>query len=230
MWSERLSTFAAVALMVAAGALTWWFQLHAGLAPEPASLAGIPYRLGSFQGFDTPVEETVERMLRADYNVQREYVHPLGQVVWLYVGYYGTERGGTPEHTPRACYLAHGWDILEEADLVSDAAAGHGAEEYLVESSGQQQLVLYWYRSFRTSGMVSTLALRLDHVLGKLSQGRGDGALVRLSTPLVGTSDRTAARALLLSFARLLEPEIAKRWPTEAPVTAGSTHPSTTGG
>ena len=213
--SERTSTIAAVALLMLAGIAAWWFQLRPALEPASASLAALPFRLSSFDGMDSPVGDNVEEMLRADFNVQREYLHPLGQVVWLYVGYYGTQRGGTPEHTPHACYVAHGWKVIEEQTLITDPASGHSAVEYLVESRGQQQLVLYWYRSYRSTGLLSTLALQLDHVVGKLSEGRGDGALVRLSTPLIGV-DRAAARALLISFARELEPALAAVWPVEA--------------
>lgn len=214
MLSERLATSVAVSLLLVAGALAWSFQLREQLLPAPESLSALPYRFASFEGVDTPVGETVEEMLRADHNLQREYLHPLGQVVWLYIGYYGTERGGTPEHTPRACYAAHGWEIVEEAELVVDPATGQTAKEYLVELRGQQQLVLYWYRSFRSTGMLSTLSLSLDHALGKLVGGRGDGALVRLSTPLIG-SDRASARSVLLSFARVLEPALGPIWPQE---------------
>ncbi len=219
--SDRTSTIAAVALLLLAGMAAWWFQLRPALEPAPASLAALPFHLSSFEGIDSPVGDNVEEMLRADFNVQREYLHPLGQVVWLYIGYYGTQRGGTPEHTPHACYVAHGWKVIEEQTLITDAASGHSAVEYLVESRGQQQLVLYWYRSYRSTGLLSTLALQLDHIVGKLAEGRGDGALIRLSTPLIGV-DRTAARALLMSFARELEPELAKVWPTEKPASAPS--------
>jgi EpsI family protein len=214
--SERLSTALAVALLLVAGAAAWAFQTRAALAPRPQSLAELPMALGSYRGADSPVGRNVEDMLRADFNLQREYVHPLGQVVWLYVGYYGTQRGGTPEHTPQACYAAHGWTILDRRSVVTDPSTGHRAVEYLVESSGQQQLVLFWYRSYRASGFGSTLSLQLDHVVGKLSDGRGDGALVRLSTPLVGI-DRDAARGMLAGFARQLEPELARVWPSEMP-------------
>jgi EpsI family protein len=218
MSSDRVSTLAAVALLLAAGAAAWWFQLREHLAPAPVTLSSLPLELGSFTGIDTPLDAMVEEMLRADHNVQREYRHPLGGIVWLYIGYYGTERGGTPEHTPRACYRAHGWDVIEQADLTVDPETGLRAREYVVELAGQQQLVLYWYRSFRDTGMVTTVALGLDHVLGKLRHGRGDGALVRLSAPLSGGgSDREATRASLLSFARELEPELARVWPSEHP-------------
>ncbi len=62
---------------------------------------------------EIPLAENVESMLRADFNVQRAFLHPLGDVVWLYIGYYGTDRGGTPEHTPPQCYRAHGWSLSD---------------------------------------------------------------------------------------------------------------------
>lgn len=226
MSSDRLSTVAAVALLLAAGAAAWWFQLRERLVPAPATLSALPLELASFTGVDQPVEAMVEDMLRADHNVQRAYLHPLGGVVWLYIGYYGTERGGTPEHTPRACYLAHGWDVVEQADLTVDPASGLRAREYVVELGGQQQLVLYWYRSFRDTGMVSTFALGFDHVLGKLRSGRGDGALVRLSAPLSPDgSDREFTRAVLQSFARELEPQLARIWPQERPARHAGAEP-----
>jgi hypothetical protein len=56
---------------------------------------------------------------------------------------------------------------------------------------------------------------------GRLRQGRGDGALVRLSTPLIGV-DRDAARGMLVSFARVLEPKLGEAWPSEAPLSEGA--------
>jgi EpsI family protein len=212
--SERASTVAAIAILLFAGALAWSFQGREPLVPRPESLAALPYQLGGYSGIDSPVGQNVEDMLSADFNVQREYLHPLGQVLWLYLGYYGTGRGGTPEHTPAACYAAHGWEILDERRVLVDAASGHRAVEYLVESRGQQQLVLFWYRSYRGSGFGSTLALQLDHILGKLRDGRGDGALVRLSMPMNGI-DRDAGRGMLISFARELERSLGGVWPAE---------------
>jgi len=61
---------------------------------------------------------------------------------------------------------------------------GFRANETLAEREGQQRLVLLWYRFYRRSGILGTFALSIDHLLGRLSRDRADGALVRLSTPL----------------------------------------------
>lgn len=212
--SERVGTLLVVAALVLAGGLAWWVELRPPLAPVPTSLGGIPLQIGSFEGADLPVGATVESILEADYHLQRAYEHVHGDLVWLYVGYYGTNKGGTPEHPPRVCYTAHGWEILDTRTVPREADGSDDATEYLVELEGQRRLVLYWYRSFRATNLRSIFELRVDHVIGQLTEGRADGALVRLSTP-IADGDRVAARNRLLHFAALLEDELQTAWPEE---------------
>ncbi|MBW2243285.1 MAG: EpsI family protein [Deltaproteobacteria bacterium] len=211
---ERLLTIALCAGLGLAGAGAWWLTLRAPLRAEAASLEALPMKIGRYQAETIRVEDTVESILNATYNVQRAYHHPHGEIVWLYLGYYSTARGGTPEHTPRACYSAHGWEVASARTLVRDVATDLAANEYIVELGGERRMVLFWYQSFRSEDLLSTLALRIDHIRGQLSEGRGDGALVRLSTP-IRHGDREAARSRLLAFAANLAPEVARHWPVE---------------
>ncbi len=216
MNKDNLVLAAASLLMLLAGAAAWAFTLRAPLHVDVTPLDTVPMSLGRWQGEPVPVGGTVEDILDATHNVQRAYHHPVGGLVWLYLGYYSTERGGTPEHTPRACYNAHGWEIVEAREIVREPTSGNRANEYVVELEGQRRLVLFWFQSFRSQSLLSTAGLRFDHVLGQLSQGRGDGALVRLSTP-IEKGDITAARSRLLGFAALLEEPLADAWPKETP-------------
>ena len=60
--------------------------------------------------------------------------------------------------------------------------------------------------------MLGGLDQNLDRLLGRLLEGRADGAFVRISTPL---DDEVLARGRLLSFAARLDPLFAERWPVE---------------
>jgi hypothetical protein len=64
--------------------------------------------------------------------------------------------------------------------------------------------------------MTRGLDQTLDQVMGRLLEGRADGALVRLSTTL-DDGDVEAARSRLLAFAAVVEDQIASHWPAEAP-------------
>jgi EpsI family protein len=207
---------AAALALVAVGAFAWWLELRPRLAVDASALTALPVRLGAWRAEDVPIDPAVEAMLDADLHVQRVYLHPTGGVVWLYLGYYGTTRGGRPEHLPPTCYEAHGWRIADERRLSIDPARGLRAEELLVERDGERRLVQYWFRSHRGTGLVGSLALSVDHLLGRLASGRADGALVRISTPLESADDDVAARSRLAGFAALLDPLLAERWPAES--------------
>lgn len=215
--TRSLPTVALVALLVAAGAISWAFELRAPLRVDPAPLAALPSALGSWRGVDVPLEQNVESMLRADFNVQRVYAHATGAVVSFYVGYYGTERGGRPEHTPEVCYRSQGWEIA--ARRVVDAAGGDHAlrvNEYVVEQGGERHLVQFWFRSHRRTGLLGGFDQAVDRLAGRLLEGRADGSLVRISTPILD-GDEPTARAVLLQFALLLDSQLSAHWPVEHP-------------
>jgi EpsI family protein len=196
------------------GTAVWWLELRPPLRVDSSMLGALPMQIGSFDGWPVPLEETVERILRADFNLQRSYGRPDDlERVSLYVGYYGTERGGRPEHTPNQCYPSAGWRI--ESERVYEDGGKLRANEWVVSQEGERQLVLFWYQSARRTGMRNNLELSLDHVAGRLRAGRADGALVRISTPLL--PDEGSARERLLEFAEALDPMLEARWPNEFP-------------
>ena len=216
----RLAEWLALGGLLLAGGLAWMLWLKPPLRVDAAPLAALPETLEGWQGRDVPLEGTVESMLQADFNLQRVYVHPLGGPIWIYVGYYGTARGGRPEHTPPVCYKAHGYKIESERVVSLDPARGLRANEMTVAHEGRRELVLYWYRSHRRGGLLDELDLSLDKLASRLSSGRADGALIRTSIELQGDDD-AASRSRLLAFSAALDQVVAAHWPREDPRAGG---------
>ena len=217
--AERLGRWGLAALVLAVGALAWWLQTRPSLAVDPTPLANLPHQVGAWRSVDVPLDTAVESILRADYNVQRAYfpdAGPTTRPVWLYVGYYGTQRGGRPEHTPRGCYTGAGWDIASASVIASGDGTGRRMNEYRVQRAADRQLVHFWYRSVRRTGMVGGLDQNLDRIVGRLDGGRADGALVRLSTS-VDDGGEAEARARLLALGQVLDLQLAQYWPAERP-------------
>lgn len=208
----------AIASLAAAGILSWTLALRPTLQVDATPLAALPLAVGPWLGADVSMTSAEVTLLRADQHVQRVYTRPPGEPIWLYVGYYGTERGGLPEHTPEVCFEAAGWRILEERRV---PGTGPATRELLVEQGGARQLVHYWFRSYRRSGLAGGLDQSLDRLAGRILRGRADGALVRLATP-VGADGAgvDAARATLVAFAAGLDAQLAAHWPLESPVAA----------
>jgi len=200
--------------LLAAGAAAWWLQMRPALEADVSALRATPTTLGPWRGEDDPLASGVEDVLDADFHLKRTYRGPGGEPVWLYLGYYGTDRGGRPEHTPRGCYTGAGWGIADSRVVAADPDAGLHVQEYLVERGSERRLVHFWYRSHRRTGMVGGLDQNIDRLIGRLLDGRADGALVRLSTP-ISSEDLVAARGRLVSLATRLDPVLAERWPDE---------------
>jgi EpsI family protein len=218
---QRIEAIGLLALLLLTGVTAWWLTQRPGLASDVATLRELPPTVADWRAIDIPIEQDVADMLRADLNVQRAYVHPQGYVVYVYVGYYGTTRGGTPEHTPEMCYPAQGWKILARDSFDVGGEPGFAAREFVVEKDGDRRLVHFWYRTADETGIQSTAALRWHHFWARLSAGRGDGALVRLDTP-IEDGDIDAARLKLLPMDRAIESAVTIVWPTEHVAATGA--------
>ncbi len=214
MNSSNLATAILILILLAVGGFAWSLQLQPALKIDASALATLPMQIDIYEGEEIPLEETVESVLRADFNLQRAYFGA-GSLVWLYVGYYGTERGGRPEHTPRGCYTGAGWGLESARRLQVHRVGDLRVSEYLVEREGERRLVHFWYQSVRRTGILGGWDQNVDRFLGRLTDGRADGALIRISTPLYG-DDEIGARGRLLGFASIVDPLIAERWPTES--------------
>jgi EpsI family protein len=214
MNSSNLATAFLILLLLAVGGFAWSLQWKPALEVDASALATLPMQFDVYYGEEIPIEETVESILRADFNLQRSYFGG-GSLVWLYVGYYGTARGGRPEHTPRGCYTGAGWGIGSARTLKVDPDGDLRVNEYLVEREGERRLVHFWYQSARRTGILGGWDQNVERFLGRLTDGRADGALIRISTPVFG-DDEVGARGRLLGFASIVDPLVAERWPTES--------------
>lgn len=214
--SERARSLLVGIALIGVGGLAWSLQLGPRLVVDASPMRSFPREIDGWYSEDIPLESTVEAMLRADFNLQRLYVHPVAGQIEVYVGYYGTDRGGRPEHTPWVCYPSAGWRIVSHRQVWIDRARGLRANELSVEKAGSPHLVHFWYRSARATGLLGARDQILDRFLARLSGPRSDGALVRLSTPVQGV-DELAARARLASFGSALDRLLAACWPLEIP-------------
>jgi EpsI family protein len=214
MNSSNLATAILILILLIVGAFAWSLQMKPVLEIDASALPSLPMKIDVYHGEEIPLEETVESVLRADFNLQRVY-YGAGSFVWLYVGYYGTTRGGRPEHTPRGCYTGAGWGIESARTLEVDPDGVLQVNEYLVDREGERRLVHFWYQSAHRTGILGGWDQNIDRFLGLLTDGRADGALIRISTPIFD-DDEVGARGRLLGFASLVDPLIAERWPTES--------------
>jgi len=222
-------------VLLLTGATSWWLLLRSVPEADSGSLDALATNLGGWQAIDIEMDQAVADMLGADHNVQRAYHHPLGYTVFVYIGYYGSERGGVPEHTPGVCYPAQGWTVVASRGQNVGGRDGLDLREYVVESEGARRLVHFWYRTSQSSGITSILGLRMRQFLGRMTNEGTDGALIRLSIPLPDLDrpyDReladgyNSARERLFALDLQVEAELDRVWPRAHRTASASSDPA----
>jgi EpsI family protein len=195
-----------VALLVAA--LVLLNLRSAGEAvPLLRPLDDFPTSVGEWQmrGSSLLDTEALQLLKVTDYLVRR-YVDAEGRNLWLYVGYWDTQRRGAQIHSPRNCLPGSGWEPVEASVFTIPLGDGRPpltVNRYVVQKDRDQQLVFYWYQA-QGRAVAGEIEARLEMVRNSIVRNRTDGALVRVSSPVEGSVAATSDR--LVAYVRALDP------------------------
>jgi EpsI family protein len=105
--------------------------------------------------------------------------------VWLYVGFYQSQRTGATYHSPKNCLPGAGWQFME-ADYVTIPMPGNvniTINKVLIQKGLEKQVILYWYHD-RGRVIASEYWAKGYLVWDAMTKNRTDGSLVRLSVPV----------------------------------------------
>jgi EpsI family protein len=186
---------------------------RAEATPIRQPFSGFPLRLDGWTGRDLAMDESVLDLLKLTDYVMRVYTAPaeggtpgdnsLGRgrqaaaPVWLYVGYYGSQRTGATYHSPKNCLPGGGWQFrsMEEVRGVIPGQPALAINRVVIEKGLDRQLILYWYQD-RGRVVASEYAAKVFLVWDAITQNRTDGALVRISTPVFGDEEEAFRHAV----------------------------------
>jgi EpsI family protein len=155
----------------------------------------------------------IVNLLKVNDYVMRRYADRDGRTLWLYIGYWSTQRKGAQIHSPRNCLPGGGWEPIEASRLVVPLPGGHTPIEvnrYLIQKDRDQQVVLYWYQS-QGKAVAGELDAKIEMVRTAIIRNRTDGALVRVSAPVIGGVTETTDG--LVRYVQALYPLLAEYLP-----------------
>jgi EpsI family protein len=183
--------------------------------PIRRALAGFPDSIGGWQGRqDSPLQTEIVSFLKIDDHLMRRYVDGPGRSLWLYVGYWASQRRGAAQvHSPRNCLPASGWEPVEASRLtigVPGAREPLTVNRYLIQKGGEMQVVVYWYHAQGTP-IAGEIPAKIEMVRSAILRNRTDGALVRVSSPVSGGVAETTAR--LVAYVQALYPLLGEYLP-----------------
>jgi EpsI family protein len=180
---------------------------RAEATPIRQPFSAFPLRLDGWTGRDLAMEESVLELLNLTDYVMRVYTPSAGEEtgderqaaasVWLYVGYYGSQRTGATYHSPKNCLPGGGWQFrsMEEVTGVIPGEPALAINRVVIEKGLERQMILYWYQD-RGRVVASEYAAKVFLVWDAITQNRTDGALVRISTPVLGSEEEAFRHAV----------------------------------
>lgn len=197
--------------------------LYDNPTPLRQPLSMVPIQFEQWSGQDRPFEEKTVNVLGVTDYINRHYVSNealSGQTssLWLYAGYYASQRTGKTYHSPKNCLPGSGWEIIEIKNLPITMASGEGTEtrqtinKVIVQKGLERQLILYWYQD-RGRVITSEYWAKIYLIWDSITQGRTDGAMIRISIPIPrGASSESAVR-VGVEYIRQVSPFIVQALP-----------------
>ena len=105
--------------------------------------------------------------------------------VWLYVGFYQSQRTGATYHSPKNCLPGAGWQFMESdfITLTMPDQTSITVNKVLIQKGLDKQVILYWYHD-RGRVIASEYWAKGYLVWDAMTKNRSDGSLVRISVPV----------------------------------------------
>ncbi len=173
-----------------------------------APLATVPQSLEGLSGTDVPISDAEARVAGVSSFVNRVYGGSAGQRLFIYVGYYSSQRQGKTIHSPKNCLPGAGWEPISSRRETLPAGGGTGirVNRFVIAKDDQQAIVYYWYQG-RGRTVANEYRVKLDLMRDAAIRHRSEEALVRIVVPVgddPAAADDLARRAAVDIYGALI--------------------------
>jgi exosortase D (VPLPA-CTERM-specific) len=202
------SLLCAAAVLGIAATLSYFVPERAEATPQRRWFVDFPPAVADWHGRQGRIDDQYLDILALDDYLIADFSDG-ANAVNLYAAYYESQRDTESVHSPRSCIPGGGWRITEfsKATVARGGAEGFEVNRALIELGDQRQLVYYWFKQ-RERELTSEYAVKWYIFVDSLLERRSDGALVRLTTPLLPGDDIVRAEARLQEFALAARAEL----------------------
>ena len=199
----------AILMLTGAWGLVWSLS-YAEVVPAKDPFSTFPLSVNQrWEGRELGLEQSIVNQLKVNDYMMRIYLPQAAQAgqaapepaqvskavlpqipVWLYVGYYQSQRTGATYHSPKNCLPGAGWQVTE-TELIPVTLPDQtrlSINRVMVQKGLDKQVILYWYQD-RGRVVASEYWAKAYLMWDALTRHRTDGALVRISIPVVTTGE-----------------------------------------
>ena len=211
------SFFTSIAILVIAIVLVILISQRGEPTVVKTNLENLPMEISGYKATEDFFPDSVYKELNADRHVYRHYRNAEGKAIDLYIGYYGTAKGGRTPHNPYGCLPGAGWGIVDskQVSLKTNNYPNGISVNYILARKGETyETVLHWYQSAGNKVLSTGIQQNIERFKGRVFYNRNDGAFVRVS--VFGKEESLKeANLLVQSFAEKVLDLLPEYWPLE---------------
>ena len=164
---------------------------------------------------DIPLDKETIDILKSDDTMQRFYVNrDKGQVAWLFVAFFRSQRTGQSPHSPKNCLPGSGFEpLINDRTMIELPGEPQPVtvNRYVVQKGSDKEAVLYWYQSHGRI-VANEFAAKFWSVADAMRYNRSDTSLIRISVPM-GEGDSQKAIQTGYDFAKAIFPALMAQLP-----------------
>jgi exosortase D (VPLPA-CTERM-specific) len=208
-WASGSVKASLAAILVAAVVVTTALSPKR-VIPDRQTLDAFPMQIGSYRGERTYLEWDIERVLGADDYLLSEYSGGESELpVNLLISYYKTQNEGSGIHSPEVCIPGGGWEVSkwEQSEVRLKSNEVIPVNRAIIQKGHNRQLVYYWFEQ-RGRKLTNDYIAKAYTVYDSIRNGRSDGALIRVVTPMYPKETVDEAGVRLGGFLDLAMPSL----------------------
>jgi EpsI family protein len=212
-WATQKPLLLSAIVLLVCLPLTQFLQERSEAPPAREVFSQFPLLHQGWLGQETGVEkEILDTLQMTDYFGANYAKRETGEMVNVWIAYYGSQRKGASIHSPRSCLPGGGW-VIESLEQFPVDGIMHPSGKTLtvnravIKKDGFTQVVYYWFDG-RKRNITNEYAAKWYIFEDAMTQNRTDGALVRLITMVDDPSKVAQADKTLKGFVKDFYPLI----------------------
>lgn len=193
--------FVLASILIVTAALFLHAHSRQEVLPPRLPLESFPAQIASFNSSDIPIDKDQLEVLGKGEFLHRSYDDREQPFIDLFIAFYPSQRTGETPHSPQNCLPGSGWAPLENT-RISLQMPGHSpfpVNRYVIAKGDSRELVLYWFWA-HNRGVASEYWNKFYLVSDSIKMNRSDGALIRITSPLLPGETIVAAQQRIAPF------------------------------
>lgn len=199
----------AIIVLIIFGGFGTYLRSHQAEPDRAPDFSLIPMETETLYATEHRFEEYAYEVLQADTSTLRMYQEQTGDLYWLFVAYFSSQKYGSQIHSPKHCLPGGGYKIIsiEPYDVELTDGRTITINRLKIANPRRAELMLYWYET--RSGVISNeFGLKIDLMRNSIMLLPTDAAICRVTIPVSLDADFDTASEKATQFIREFYPAI----------------------